>query len=258
MLKKLGQFVLNSNLFLAVSAFVFVAGVNKDYSRNLNYSVGVFFAILGVYNFHRLIKLRQGKLQVNILIWTEQHSTFLWISSVLGLVLSVVFLAPQFAEKLNILGVFAVLFLISISYVVLKIREIPLIKAVLIAFCWMMVATVIPDYSHSSLETHSFFSFFLFLGLTIPADIKDLNFDSKSLKTIPQIIGINAAIVVSFVFVSAFIFLQNPALNLTFSVQLFGLFWMLLTYIFYFRNTNFRIELVDGILLIFGLSFWLN
>jgi hypothetical protein len=172
--------------------------------------------------------------------------------------LSVVFLAPQFAEKLNILGVFAVLFLISISYVVLKIREIPLIKAVLIAFCWMMVATVIPDYSHSSLETHSFFSFFLFLGLTIPADIKDLNFDSKSLKTIPQIIGINAAIVVSFVFVSAFIFLQNPALNLTFSVQLFGLFWMLLTYIFYFRNTNFRIELVDGILLIFGLSFWLN
>jgi len=257
MLKKLGQFVLNSNLFLAVSAFVFVTGVNKDYSGNLNYSVGVFFAILAVYNFHRLIKLKQGKLQVNILIWTGKHSTFLWISSVLSLVLSVVFLVPQFLEKLQVLGILSALLFVSISYVVLKIREIPLIKAVLIAFCWMMVATVIPDYSHSSLETHSFFSFFLFLGLTIPADIKDLNFDSKSLKTIPQIIGINAAIFVSFIFVSAFIFLQNPSFNLTFSIQLFGLFWMLLAFFFYFRNTNFRIELVDGILLVFGVSFWL-
>lgn len=257
MLKKAALFFLNSYLFLAISATVFVFGVNKNYSENLNYSLGVFFAVLGIYNLHRLIKMKQGKLQYEMSIWAENNLLFLWVSSVFGIVVSVVFFVPLFLEKLSIITLFAILLVIAIAYVLLKIREIPLIKAVIVAFSWMMVSTVIPDFSHHSFQISSCFSFFLFLGLTILADIKDLNFDAKSLKTIPQIIGINAAFSLSFLLVLSFVFLQMKGINASFFLQIIGLFWIVFGFIFYKRNSTFRLELLDGILLVFGLTFWL-
>ncbi len=257
MLKKAALFLLNSYLFLAISATVFVFGVNKNYSENLKYSLGVFFAVLGIYNLHRLIKLKQGKLQYEISIWAENNLLFLWVSSAFGLIVSVVFFVPLFLNKLSIIALFAILLVIAIAYVLIKIREIPLIKAVIVAFSWMMVATVIPDFSHHSFQISSCFSFFLFLGLTILADIKDLDFDAKSLKTTPQIIGINAAFSLSFLLVLSFVFLQKKGINASFFLQIIGLFWLVFGFIFYKRNSTFRLEMLDGILLIFGLTFWL-
>ena len=257
MLKKAALFFLNTYFFLAISATVFVFGVNKNYSENLNYSLGVFFAVLGIYNLHRLIKLKQGKLQYEMAIWAENNLLFLWISSAFGVVVSIVFFVPLFLDKLSIIALFAILLVIAIAYVLLKIREIPLIKAVIVAFSWMTVSTVIPDFSHHSFQISSCFSLFLFLGLTILADIKDLNFDAKRLKTIPQIIGINAAFSLSFLLVLSFVFLQMKGINTTFFLQIIGLFWLVLGFIFYKRNSSFRLELLDGILLIFGLTFWL-
>jgi hypothetical protein len=88
------------------------------------------------------------------------------------------------------------------------------------------------------------------LSISIPID-------AKSLKTIPQIIGINAAFSLSFLLVLSFVFLQMKGINTTFFLQIIGLFWLVLGFIFYKRNSSFRLELLDGILLIFGLTFWL-
>jgi 4-hydroxybenzoate polyprenyltransferase len=75
--------------------------------------------------------------------------------------------------------------------------------------------------------------FFFIAAITIPFDIRDLNFDDKNLKTLPQVIGIQKSKVVGLFFLMLFLgleFLKNStevSYRINFIISLISLFFLL-------------------------------
>ncbi len=83
-------------------------------------------------------------------------------------------------------------------------------------------------------EIITFIQRFLFIvSITIPFDIRDLNFDNKNLKTLPQVIGIQKSKVVGLFFLMLFLgleFLKNSTeanYRINFIIALISLFFLL-------------------------------
>jgi len=79
-----------------------------------------------------------------------------------------------------------------------NLRNIPYLKIYLIAIVWVFACIVFPIlYENTILQVQHvglFVAFFFYLlGITIPFDIRDFQYDPKSLKTIPQLIGVEKA-----------------------------------------------------------------
>jgi hypothetical protein len=77
-----------------------------------------------------------------------------------------------------------------------NLRNVVSLKLFLIAFSWAGVTVLFPliheEITFSSNVWITFFQRFLFIvAVTIPFDIRDLNFDLPEIRTLPQIIGIN-------------------------------------------------------------------
>jgi 4-hydroxybenzoate polyprenyltransferase len=75
--------------------------------------------------------------------------------------------------------------------------------------------------------------FFFIAAITIPFDIRDLNFDDKNLKTLPQVIGIQKSKVVGLFFLMLFLgleFFKNStevSYRINFIIALISLFFLL-------------------------------
>lgn len=94
--------------------------------------------------------------------------------------------------------------LISAFYVIRiggrNLREVPMLKIHLIAFSWTAMIVLFPSLNEGVLLNaleDSIAIYLLILGATIPFDIRDLKYDNIKQKTIPQLVGVNAAISVS-------------------------------------------------------------
>jgi len=84
-------------------------------------------------------------------------------------------------------------------------RSIPFVKIFLIALVWSIVTVGLPLANH--LDQISFLDFVLFmerfffiLAITIPFDIRDLGIDNRGLRTIPQLLGVKKAKLLSWLF----------------------------------------------------------
>ncbi|MDX1444564.1 hypothetical protein [Lishizhenia sp.] len=78
-----------------------------------------------------------------------------------------------------------------------NLREIPHVKIHLIALVWVSSTCIFPALNEELLTWKSFLfgaAFYLYiLAITVPFDIRDLNYDDPTSKTVPQVFGVNIA-----------------------------------------------------------------
>jgi hypothetical protein len=258
MIKKLISFSIHAHLFLAISAFVFSYGILKTAPNQLQFSLALAFAVYGVYNFHRLNKLRNNKLQQELKAWYAQNSLFLKISSVISLLISgilyLILIKWTTLSSLILLSSSLVTGFYILKLKKLNLRLIPMTKSFWIAFVWTSMSVVIPKMKCGSFHFSDLYFFILFFALTIPGDIRDSKTDKPEMKTIPQLIGIRNAEILFVVLILGFLLLNYP-LNLSFLV----LFIMitLFTIVLFQKRIPFKYELMDGLLMLIGVYHFL-
>ena len=140
-------------------------------------------------------------------------------------------------------------------------REIPGMKIYIIALVWMMVTVFFPfSAAHGAnwmgALAQGFAVFFFIVGLTIPFDIRDKNFDQIGLQTLPQVFGTKRAKIVAF-----------SALFLAYGIWvfvcprfwlLFAVFWLLANLFVWYsgqgRHTLYYTFGIDGLIFLQGIS----
>ncbi|MBT8316557.1 MAG: hypothetical protein HKP59_02920 [Lutibacter sp.] len=92
-------------------------------------------------------------------------------------------------------------------------RNFPFVKIISIAISWAGITVLFPVYEigikFTSTVYIEFFQRFLFLvAILIPFDIRDVMIDPKSLKTLPQLLGVDKSKLVGYIMLVGLIFLE--------------------------------------------------
>lgn len=215
-LKKIYNFLLQSNLFIAFAATCFTLQTQVQLGTDLKwhpYLLLVFFSSFLGYNFYRLVVLFT---KPSLLLhypkyqWLKEKLNYFYgliCIAILGLIITAFFAKETVLLLLFPLGIITLLYtlpLFNIKQRAFRIREFPLAKIFIIAFVWA-VSTILPPIIQSQQMFHAAVLFeliierFLFIiAITIPFDIRDMDSDKQiKLKTIPIIMGERKALVLS-------------------------------------------------------------
>ncbi len=214
------KFLIKSQLFVSVCITALAAFVQNVLGVDLPIVLIItFLSTLAVYN---LVVFQPNK--------NENWRIFI----------SVCALIPVIGLSFNYLNIKSIILLsvlspLSLSYSIpftnKGLRWIPLLKIGLIGFIWACVLFILPlfntENSWQLIQTNIFLFFGLFLfvlGITIPFDIRDLKWDNKNLKTIPQVFGLKKSKILSVVslLLSFLFFYLHVALPSLFSIA-FGI-----------------------------------
>lgn len=211
------------NIPVSISGSVLSYGIMtiERESPPIFYPLFVFFSILFVYSFQR---------------WYKSMSPFFAGSSrlirplhilILFLLFLIVLLFSGLDYRITVILFFCLW--ISIWYVVplfnLKLREIPMIKAPLVAIVWSFILIYIPLYfckSDMSMPLSGLFCIYFF-ALAIPFDIKDLDKDPHEQLSIPQVFGVFGTKLISVSGMGLFYFLLANVLPSLFNQPLYWL-----------------------------------
>jgi len=208
-LSKILDFYFYSSIHIAISATLFIVqtyillSIDIDY----NYLLFLFSSTLFLYLLHNILGIFTSHNQVireKIGIIRKMKSTLIPFLIISGIISIYSFLNLAFDEIIS-LSVFA---FISIWYVLpifgdgKRLSDYPIIKIFMVSLVWAAIATIIPlsDTNMSKVaKAIIFMEKYLFIfAITIPFDIRDIEFDSsRAVKTIPIIFGKRNSIVIS-------------------------------------------------------------
>jgi len=155
------------------------------------------FATILSYNF---IKYYQTN-ELNLKKWFKTQKQNLTLINIVSLGF-IIYLVPKI--KLEALIVLFPFFLATIFYVVpighnkSNLRNIATLKLFLIAISWTGVTVIFPLINYETPFSKDILieivQIFLFIvGITIPFDIRDLQYDNPKMRTLPQVIGLKKA-----------------------------------------------------------------
>ncbi len=180
------QFIYNSYLFLALIAGISVWQISMG---NTYYALFCSLSVFFTYNALRYFKSKENALSPQVETWWNQQKRILF-TMMFGVLLSIIFIIILDLHFWIKLGVeFGVATVSLAFYHAFSFRKIPLVKNLLIALVWTLVAVYVPNGSNLVLPF-----FLIFLSLSIQSDIKDLERDDFS--TFAKILGRKASIVV--------------------------------------------------------------
>ena len=201
---------------LALFSFFFLYGLHYDSQGSFIYSLTIAFGIIGVYNSHRLWKLKKGRLPNEIHVWTlnNRRSILLLALSMLlsAMVLYAIFFSDNIAQNICTLTCL----IISVFYVKrlksIALREIPYMKVLFVIAIWYTLFFIFP-YMLFGVGQEWFISFMFLIVILIPSDIKDVFFDNQKMRTIPQVFGLKGSIrmIQFFVLINLFILMFYEA-----------------------------------------------
>jgi len=217
--------LIHSNIFISLAAVSFTVETQIQLGMEPQwhpYLFIIFFATLFEYNLHRLITIINDRNAVNTQKhgWIKTYPKLFYLLVVVSIIgfLFTVFLANK--EVLIILSPFAVLTLFyslpifKKAGILFRLREIPLLKIILISFVWSSVTIMLPliqstiEYQSSHIILMLIERFIFVFAITIPFDIRDFEIDKKAgLKTIPIIIGTKWSISLSRGLILIFMFI---------------------------------------------------
>ena len=247
-IKRIFDFYIFSNIHVAFAVFSLTKITLLNYSITSNLLPWfAFFSTIASYNFIRLYKVSE-----------IQNLTFQFIKQYKKIILSLTFLSLiiviylSFFLKFTTLLVLFPFGLFTLFYVVpfpvkkdnsLVLRNIAFIKLFLIAISWAGVTVLVPLINYDIELQHNevvvFIQRFLFVVvITIPFDIRDVNFDAINLKTIPQTFGIQKSKVFGLFLLMLFLgleFFKDPIGTEQFRVYLV---MVILSLYFLFRATS--------------------
>tara|TARA_B100001057_G_scaffold135902_1_gene135369 strand:+ start:539 stop:1396 length:858 start_codon:yes stop_codon:yes gene_type:complete len=201
---KILDFLVASNVYVSlgvVSLTLLSLDIRQTEHPNLLWFV--FFSTLFVYNFIRLVNVHY----IISLSVSKRHQiiyrfkTFFWIvcigSALIGFYFFVTVSEYIFLPIVS-LGFVSIIYGLPIyknGSHLFRLRDLPGLKIFLIAFVWAYVTEGLPALINDEpLYYLALFERFLFIfAITIPFDIRDVNYDASHLATIPQYFGINIA-----------------------------------------------------------------
>ncbi len=218
-IKRLFDFYLNSSIHVALAvcclSWITLADFNVGVELNLIYFT--FFATITGYNFVKyfgLAKFHHRKLAP----WLKYIQIFSFLSF-LGLCYFTLKLETK--TLLYLAGLGMVTFLYAIPFLPKKyfldknknLRAISGLKIYVIAFVWAITTVVIPlineDYAIDSDVIITVFQRYLFVFVAmLPFEIRDMQFDSLKLSTVPQKIGIKKTKIIGIVLLILFVLME--------------------------------------------------
>ena len=202
-LKKYFDFYIFSNLHVSFAVFSLTKLTLVMYGITENTLPWfTFFSTLFSYNFIRLYKLSDIQHWMNQFV--RKHRKILILLMIISLGSCFYLLFQLQLKAILVLLPFTFLtffYVLPINFsrnTPMTLRAISFIKIFLIAFSWAGVTVLFPLVNyHKSIgldELLIFTQYFFFVVvITLPFDIRDVNFDEDSLKTIPQVLGVNYA-----------------------------------------------------------------
>ena len=178
------------HIALAVCSLLYVSMK----SHHINYEHQLFqFAFFGsiiAYNF-----IKYGLEVKRYIISSRKVMLPLIMISVVAAVMTVLSLFKlTYAQLLLVLAMGILIYLYTIPFIPSwsNFRNLARIKIYIVALVWVGVTVLLPliDYWDSSMVLELIQRFILVMVLMIPFEIRDLNYDDTSLKTLAQIYGI--------------------------------------------------------------------
>jgi len=155
------------------------------------------------YNFIRFYEIKTNRLTW-LKVWFNEHTKSLFILSIFsGIGVAYISLFTDFnSSSFLVLFPFAfmtffyVIPLFKVGNIEISFRNFPGLKIASIAIAWSGISVLFPLYEAefeftSAVYLEFFQRIFILLAITIPFDIRDVNTDSKSLKTLPQVLGVS-------------------------------------------------------------------
>lgn len=214
-LKNAFELYINSSIHvsLAIVSFTLITILEHDLLIDSSLFFFIFFASITGYNFVKyagIAKLHHLSLAKNL--------RFIQLFSLLCFLALVYFSFKQSSEVLigsGILGFFTLFYAVPLLGAEKNLRSLPGLKIFIIALVWAGTTVILPLLNAGKyLELEVIINFLqrliLVIVLTLPFEIRDLDYDNERLGTIPQKLGIRKAKV----FGSILIFL-------IFSIELF-------------------------------------
>lgn len=219
----------NSWVALCVTSLVF--GIGSYFRLNqLNlFALWTFTGTVSAYQLHRLFRLRQLKHTVRSnrrLLWMQNTYPFQvsWFAVNLICCLVCTLYLPLTPEAVWIIGLnslIVLLYALPLPFIGNGIRNLPFAKNILIATSWVLIVLMpFASLKHLHLVPPEI-PVLLFLAVfaqIVPFDSRDIAHDSKSLATLPQLIGVKNARYAGF-------FLLLVALGI--QTHLLGFHWLL-------------------------------
>jgi 4-hydroxybenzoate polyprenyltransferase len=277
-LKKLRDFFIHSNLFIAVAAVLLTmeAQVLLGIRPELHpYLFLVFFATMFEYNLHKFVAVffyKQALLEPKFR-WISKNLKlfyFIFFASVTGFIIAASFAKWQVLVALFPLGLITFLYSFPVykkGKKIFRLREVPLAKIFIISFVWSATSIVLPAV-HAGLNVSPAFlwlmiterSLFIF-AITVPFDIRDMKSDNKAgLKTLPLMLGENKAWLIAKLSIIIFTFATCIRYTLTYEWHFIPAFLISGLSTLYFisdkkirRLDNYHYGVLDGTMALQGI-----
>lgn len=232
------------------------------------YGLFVFSSTFITYNIQRLIKAFQEKAELsNHLKWVLKNQTLLHFLIIASSFLCGFSFFKFYHHGIGVLIILLLSGIISLFYVLKlrskNLREIPFLKIHLVALVCTIASGVfiLINEGDFSLKNWLFVAIhdLYFVAVTIPFDIRDLKYDDPDQKTIPQVLGIEKAKIVSALLLVFYLFLC--ILIQTHLIQnIIFLLAIIFTFTLIFAVDEKRFEfyysgMIEGSIIVVGLSF---
>lgn len=205
-LKKIFDFYIFSNVHVALAGFCLTKITLLKFGNSTNLTpLFVAFSIIVSYNFIRFYEIKTDSI-IWLKIWFLNHTKSLLILTLIAILGLIYILMFTYFSWLSLIILFPFL-IMTLFYVVplfkfrkleISFRNFPGVKIFSIAIAWAGVSVLFPVYEAGFQLTSEVYieflqRFFILISITIPFDIRDVNSDSKKMKTLPQILGIKAS-----------------------------------------------------------------
>jgi len=211
-LKKILDFYIFSNIHVSIAGFSLTKITLLKFGIVDNLTpIFVALSIVISYNFIRFFEIKGNSLNW-FKNWFFEHKNVLSLISFLSIILLIYI---TFFSKFNLKAIlvllpfafmtfFYVVPLFKIGNIEVSFRNFPSIKIVSIAFAWAGITVLFPLYEANFEFTSNVYieflqRFLLLMAITLPFDIRDVTFDSKSLRTLPQVFGVEKSKIVGYV-----------------------------------------------------------
>lgn len=207
------SFYINSSIHvsLAVVSLTVVTYIGFGFFPNFDLLFFIFFATVTGYNFVKyagVAKLHHLSLAKNLRL--------IQVISFLAFAGLVYFAFQQSIPVLiiaTLLGLFTLLYTLPVFGNSRNLRAVAGVKIFVIALVWAGVTVMLPLVDHIDLFQWdimiTFLQRFLFVvAITLPFEIRDLQFDETELKTIPQLFGVRGTQKTGFSLIFLFVLLE--------------------------------------------------
>lgn len=219
--KRIFHFYINGSIHVAFAAMAltWVTFIELGLTLNLHLLSFVFFGTITGYNFVKYFGLAKFHHR-SLAVWLKVIQVFSLLA----------FLATGYcafylnAETLALIGILGVVtFFYAIPVMIPKrylfddhknLRQIGGIKVYVIALVWTFTSVILPILNNDVVFNADIVilliqRFYFVLVLMLPFEIRDLNYDSLKLATIPQKIGVNKTKVIGVLLLVFFVLLEN-------------------------------------------------